>query len=154
MQDKSDTFVPRINPVGTVVSPLKERGVSSCDNRGDKTWRNTIADIVLKPEFTEAIDGIEECPYLLVLYWAHLNDEESRSRIKIHPMQRLDLPKQGVFSTCSPNRPNPILATTVKFIARDKNVLTVKGLDALDGSPVLDIKPFTAEYHETENLAE
>jgi len=60
----------------------------------------------------------------------------------VHPKGRLNIPLQGVFATRTPNRPNPIGVTIVKLLEMRRNVLTVEGLDALDGSPVLDIKPF------------
>ncbi|WP_292731974.1 TrmO family methyltransferase [Methanoculleus sp.] len=68
--------------------------------------------------------------------------EESRSVDRVHPMGRTDIPEKGIFSTCSPARPNPVLATVARLHARRANVLEVTGLDAVDGSPVIDIKPY------------
>ncbi|UCE96593.1 MAG: SAM-dependent methyltransferase, partial [Candidatus Bathyarchaeota archaeon] len=61
---------------------------------------------------------------------------------KIHPRGRKDFPLMGIFATRTPNRPNPIGLTLVELLKRDVNVVWVRGLDAFDGSPVLDIKPF------------
>ena len=87
----------------------------------------------------------------MVLYWPHLIDAERRNLRKVHPMGRKDLPIQGIFATRSPARPNPILVSTVLLLARDANVLTVKGLEAVDGSPLIDIKPFVHSYDIAEN---
>jgi tRNA-Thr(GGU) m(6)t(6)A37 methyltransferase TsaA len=84
---------------------------------------------------------------LLVLYWAHLVKPEARSLTRVHPMGRKDLPLVGVFSTCSPARPNPVLVIAVRLLERDGNILRVEGLDAVDGSPVLDIKPYLPSYY-------
>jgi tRNA (Thr-GGU) A37 N-methylase len=67
-------------------------------------------------------------------------------------MGRRDLPEVGIFSTCSPARPNPVLTTVVRLIRREKNVLTVTGLDAIDGSPVIDIKPYVSEFYPREGV--
>jgi tRNA (Thr-GGU) A37 N-methylase len=73
--------------------------------------------------------------------------EESRSLTQVHPMGRKDTPLSGIFSTCSPARPNPVLTCVVQFCARKENVLQVKGLDAIDGSPVIDIKPYVNDFY-------
>jgi len=65
----------------------------------------------------------------------------------VHPMGRADIPKTGIFSTCSPARPNPVLATVVRLHARRGNVLEVTGLDAVDGSPLIDIKPYVPSHY-------
>ncbi|ACM59424.1 tRNA-Thr(GGU) m(6)t(6)A37 methyltransferase TsaA [Caldicellulosiruptor bescii] len=90
--------------------------------------------------FENYIDGlkdIEEAKYLIVLYWGHQSNRDTL--ITKTPFS--DVPK-GVFACRSPNRPNPILFNVAELIARRGNVLVVKGLDAIDGSPVIDIKPY------------
>ncbi|MCW3987052.1 MAG: TrmO family methyltransferase, partial [Candidatus Bathyarchaeota archaeon] len=67
---------------------------------------------------------------------------EERRTVKTHPRGRIDLPLLGVFATRTPHRPNPIGMTLVELLKVDGNVLTVRNLDAFDGTPVLDIKPF------------
>ena len=66
-------------------------------------------------------------------------------------MGREDLPLQGVFATCSPARPNPILVSAVQLLGRNGDVLKVKGLDAVDGSPIIDVKPYSQHYLRVEN---
>lgn len=77
--------------------------------------------------------------------------ESRKGLLQVHPMGRKDMPKRGVFATCSPSRPNSILLSPVRLMLHNKNILRVRGLDALDGSPVLDIKPYVPGYHSVEN---
>jgi len=73
--------------------------------------------------------------------------EERRGVLQVHPMGRKDMPKRGVFATCSPARPNPILLSPVRLVSRSRNAVVVRGLEAVDGSPVLDVKPYVRGYH-------
>ncbi|OYT47041.1 tRNA (N6-threonylcarbamoyladenosine(37)-N6)-methyltransferase TrmO [Candidatus Bathyarchaeota archaeon ex4484_231] len=91
-------------------------------------------------EYAEALDGIEKLTHINVLYWMHRLTEKNRGKLKVHPRGDLNRPLTGVFTTRSPVRPNPIGLTRVKLLKRKGKVLFVKGLDALDGSPVIDIK--------------
>jgi tRNA (adenine37-N6)-methyltransferase len=79
-----------------------------------------------------------------------LLSSEKRIVRRVHPMGRKDIPKQGVFATCSPARPNPVLVSAVQLVDRQGNILHVKGLDAVDGTPVIDIKPYVDSYHRVE----
>jgi tRNA (Thr-GGU) A37 N-methylase len=62
------------------------------------------------------------------------------------------MPRQGIFATCSPARPNPVLVSAVPLVARNGNVLTVKGLEAVDGSPIIDVKPYSKSYLKVDGL--
>ena len=123
----------KFKAIGTVHNRLKDR-----EHRDTK---NTISEIVLDTEFTEGLDNIEEFTHLIIIFFIH------KSRLpfplKVKPRFRID-PNQevGVFASRSPDRPNPIGKTTVRLLKRRKNILKVLGLDAIDGTPVLDIKPF------------
>ena len=110
----------------------------------DSAWQEP--EIVIFDEYAECLDGIEEFSHVLVLYWSHMAAERGRGVKKVHPAGQKDLAKVGVFSTRSPARPNPICATTVALLAREGNVLKVWGLDAIDGSPVLDLKPHLPSF--------
>jgi len=77
---------------------------------------------------------------LIILYW---QDRAERDKLKVIPYGRIE--KRGIFSTRAPVRPNPIAFCVVELVDIDKNKLTVKWLDALDGSPLLDIKPYWKE---------
>lgn len=107
-----------------------------------RSVKEAISEIAIDEHRIALLDGIEEYSHITVLYWGHRVPEESRSVDRVHPMGRTDIPEVGIFSTCSPARPNPVLATVVRLHARRANVLEVTGLDAVDGSPVIDIKPY------------
>ena len=105
------------------------------------------AEIVIDPHWDELLDGIEGYSHIMVLYWPHLLTPEQRQMRKVHPMGRKDIAQQGIFATRSPARPNPILVTVARLLERKGNVLVVQGLEAVDGSPVLDIKPHTSSFY-------
>lgn len=146
--------VMQIRSVGIVRSPLKEpslvaeSGDLECRARGREARENqrVISELVIDRDLDGILDGIDGFSHLLVLYWAHLVPPEGRSIIKGHPMGRKDAPLVGIFATCSPARPNTILVTVVRLLERKENVLKVEGLDALDGSPIVDIKPYNTMY--------
>jgi len=99
-----------------------------------------VGEIELHGQFTDGLEGVEELEHLWVLYWMHELGPEDRQILRAHPMGDRDRPRRGVFALHSPMRPNPIGMTRVKLLARRGNWLVVEGLDARDGSPVLDIK--------------
>jgi len=105
-------------------------------------WQlDTISELVIDPKWEEGLEGLEGFSHIIVLFWFdRLSGEEVL--LKVHPMHRVDLPVTGLFATRTPNRPNRIGETVVTMIKRKGNVLTVKGLDALEGTPILDIKPY------------
>jgi len=104
--------------------------------------KNVVSKIVFREEYTEALEGVEEFSHLFVLFWLHEMSDEDRRVMKVRPRGRSDMPLLGIFATRTPHRPNPIGLTRVKLLNVDGNVVTVQGLDAFDGTPVLDIKPF------------
>jgi tRNA-Thr(GGU) m(6)t(6)A37 methyltransferase TsaA len=145
-----------LKPVGVVKSEVEQPSLvaESGDlewhpREGQREWRTRVSELVIDSSLAGILDGIEDFSHLLVLYWAHLVPPEGRSIIKAHPMGRKELPLVGIFATCSPARPNNICTTIVRLLQRNKNVLKVEGLDALDGSPILDIKPYNPSYYAT-----
>jgi tRNA-Thr(GGU) m(6)t(6)A37 methyltransferase TsaA len=122
-----------LDPVGFVQTEATGKEVR------DKT---VISQIVFREELTEALEGVEEFSHLFVLFWLHEMSDEDRRIIKVHPRGRSDMPLLGIFATRTPHRPNPIGLTRVKLLSVKGNIITVQGLDAFNGTPVLDIKPF------------
>ena len=107
---------------------------------------------MINPELNGILDGLEDFSHALVLYWPHLLPPHGRSLTKVHPIGQKRFPLVGIFSTCSPARPNPILVTAVRIIEKRGNILKVQGLEAVDGSPIIDIKPYTMTYLSAENV--
>jgi tRNA-Thr(GGU) m(6)t(6)A37 methyltransferase TsaA len=103
--------------------------------------KGNVSEIVFSEDLAEALDGVEDFSHLFVIFWMHEISEEERT-MKVRPRGRRDMPLLGAFATRTPHRPNPIGLTVVELLEVEGNVVTVRGLDAFDGTPVLDIKPF------------
>ncbi len=127
---------------------LKAIGVVSSDIKQPirHGWREVVSEITIDSELTEALDGLDDFSHIIVLYWMHQFDRGRKLPLKVHPMGNQDLPLTGRFATRSPSRFNPIGQVTVELLERRANVLKVKGLDAIDGTPVIDIKPYIPGY--------
>ena len=133
-----------LKPVGIVKSDVK-KPVSERQNLSE-----IVSEIVIDEYLTEALDGIEGFSHVIVLYWLDRASSEQLP-LKVHPMGNKEVQRQGIFAVRTPNRPNRIAKTTVRLISRQANILKVEGLDALDGSLVIDIKPFIPGYDSPEN---
>ena len=125
---------PAIAPVGTVESPLTD--VAAAPNQGDEGAPD--AWLVFEPAVLEALDGIRVGDDILVLTWL---DRARRDVLRVHPRGDLSRPQQGVFSTRSPDRPNPIGLHEVEVLEVDGNRVHVHPLEAIDGTPIVDLKP-------------
>lgn len=102
------------------------------------------SELVFKPELKDALDGIEEFSHIFVIYFMHkLVGADVPS--KVHPKRDTSLPLIGVLGSRSPLRPNLIGLSVVRLLERRENVLRVMELDALDGTPIIDIKPYIPE---------
>ena len=104
--------------------------------------KSRISQIILRDELVEALEGVDGFSHLFVLFWLSQVSSQQRKMLKVHPRGRMDLPLVGVFASRTNLRPNPIGLTLVELLKVDGNTLTVRGLDAFDGTPILDIKPF------------
>lgn len=124
-----------IRPIGTVINDV-EKGSERVD------WSGVISTLEIDPALAEGLEGIEEFRRIMVIFWFHLVEE---TLLKVHPRGDPSRPLRGVFSTRSPTRPNRIGVTVVELLQREGNRLVVKGLDAYNGTPILDIKPYFPE---------
>ncbi|WP_233223281.1 tRNA (N6-threonylcarbamoyladenosine(37)-N6)-methyltransferase TrmO [Amycolatopsis sp. CA-128772] len=129
-----------VRPVGRVESPLD---LTTAPKQGDEGA--PPARVVFDPEFHAAAADLRPGDRLVLLTWLHAADRGVQA---VHPRGDRDRPRQGVFSTRSPDRPNPIGLHTVTVTAVDGATLTVSGLEAVDGTPVLDAKPVLGEVAE------
>lgn len=102
------------------------------------TLRASPSRIVLAPDLLEGLTGLEPGMALLVIFVFHRG---KGYELLQHPRGDHTRSKRGIFALRSPNRPNPIGITEVELLAIERNILTVRGLDALNGTPVLDLKP-------------
>jgi tRNA-Thr(GGU) m(6)t(6)A37 methyltransferase TsaA len=120
--------------VGRVESPLTDR--AAAPKQGDEGGPE--AAIVFEQSVLGALDGIEAGDEVIVLTWL---DRSDRDVLRVHPRGDPANPVQGVFNTRSPDRPNPIGLHPVEVVSIDGAAMRVRNLEALDGTPVLDVKP-------------
>ncbi len=125
-----------IRPIGHVRSPYKEQKDAPRQGR----FSDTVSEIVIEERYCSGLRDIEKKSHLIVLSWF---DRADRTALLAKPPH--DPVEHGVFATRSPNRPNPVAFSVVDLIERDGNILRVRALDALDGTPVVDIKPYSPD---------
>lgn len=130
MEDES--YVVR--PIGHVVNGITELG--------GVRWEEVDSQIVADEAFAPGLDGIEGFSHVIVICYLHKRDRPVPADLHVRPENRPDMPLLGVFATRTPKRPNPLAVTAVKLLHRQDKTLTVHGLDVIDGTPVLDIKPY------------
>lgn len=133
-----------LRPIGMVRNSVKEP-------RPDG-WEAVVSRIILRPGLAEAVIGLDGYSHLLVLFWLHLvpaRDESSKTVVPLAGDAGISC--QGVLATRSQQRPNPIGTTVVYQLSSKGNILRVRGLDAIDGTPVLDVKPYIPFYDSVES---
>ena len=121
-------------PIGVVRSPLKDRAAAPKQGYEGAPDARILIDLVYLAGLARLTPGQD----LLVLTWLH---QSERSTLKVHPRRDLTQPLTGVFATRSPDRPNPIGLHRVRLLAIAGGDLHVRSLEAIDGTPVIDIKP-------------
>lgn len=128
--------------IGVVYNEVKEPT--------DEGWGHVVSEIVLDETFSDGLEGIEQFSHLLILFWMHRAAEAEPLRMRRRPQGRADMPEVGLFAQRARHRPNPIGVTAVRLLRRDKNRLVVEGLDAINGTPVLDVKPYVPAFDAVE----
>ena len=128
----NETYV--IEPVGRVESPLTDPGEApkQGDEGAPEAW------LVFEPRVAEALRGVDAGTDVIVLTWL---DRASRDTLRRAPAGDATRPETGVFATRSPHRPNPIGLHRVTIVAVEGTRLRVRNLEALDGTPIVDVKP-------------
>jgi tRNA (adenine37-N6)-methyltransferase len=119
----------------------------------DDSWGENISTIKLDVPYHAGLTGLSEFSHVLVVYYldqAHFDVDKHLMR---RPRNREDMPLVGIFAQRAKDRPNPIGVTAVELISAEHGELVVKGLDAIDGTPVLDIKPYFPQYDMRENAS-
>jgi tRNA-Thr(GGU) m(6)t(6)A37 methyltransferase TsaA len=123
-----------LRPIGLVESPLTDLAAAPCqgDVGAPECW------LVFDPDVRAALDGLRPGDDIVVITWLHLADRDVR---QVHPRGDPDRPLQGVFTTRSPDRPNPLGMHVVKILEVDALRIRVRDLEAVDQTPIVDIKP-------------
>lgn len=125
-----------LRAIGVIHSPYSTPGDAPRQGR----LAGSTAELEIFPQFVEGLKDVEQATHLIVLYWCHLGNRETlRTKTPFGPELR------GVFACRSPSRPNPIAFCVAELLEARGNRLLVRGVDAIDGSPLLDIKPYSSE---------
>lgn len=118
----------------------------------DSGWGEIESRIVLDPDWRGALDGLQQFSHAQVLTYLHkVPEQEPVVASQRRPRNRPDMPLLGVFAQRARVRPNPIGLTTCEIVRVTESELTVRGLDAIDGTPVLDIKPYVPAFDRVES---
>lgn len=120
--------------IGRIRTPWKQRGECPKNARGS----DAVCTIELDPRYAAALDGVASCSHLVVLYFMHEARRDLVVQVPRHGERR------GTFAIRSPVRPNPVAMSVVRLIDIHGIILKVVGLDCLDGTPLIDIKPYFA----------
>ena len=122
--------------IGTIHSPYKTLDDAPHQGR----YSDKQVELEINPEYVEGLKDIDGASHLIVLYWFHLARRDTlQSRTPFSPDPK------GVFACRSPSRPNPIAFCVVELLRREGNRLFVKGIEAVEGTPLLDIKPYSSD---------
>src|SRR3989344_5231436 len=125
----------KIKPIGFVVNQ---------EQKHFGGWQNVITDLIIDKKYQDALEGLNDYSHLIVIYWMH---DVKTCDIRHIPQGKVgEVPKVGIFACRCPQRPNPIGISTVKIIKIQDNIITVHGLDAINNTPILDIKPYIQQY--------
>jgi tRNA-Thr(GGU) m(6)t(6)A37 methyltransferase TsaA len=129
----------RLKPIGVIHSPYKTKREMPIQTYASKE----IAEIEVFEEYVDGLKDIEGFSYIMLLYWFHKS-----KRYSLHVKLFLNENLHGIFACRHPNRPNPIGISVVKLLERRRNILLVEGIDTLDGTPLIDVKPYVPKFDE------
>jgi tRNA (adenine37-N6)-methyltransferase len=128
----------KLQPVGFVSTSVKEQS--------DENWGFVTSRIILAPEFIGGLLGLEEFSHAIIVTFLHQAKYRKEAHLKRPPRGLESMPEVGIFSQRAKDRPNPIGITAVKIVSVGNDHLDVQGLDAIDQTPILDIKPYYPHY--------
>ncbi len=123
-----------LKPIGFVKTPISDTK--------DWNWGEVHSEIVIDVSLAPGLKGLEDFSHLIVIFYMHKTTVNLEKNLVRHPRESTDFPFIGIFAQRAKHRPNPIGITTVPIISVQNNIITVERLDAIDGTPILDIKPY------------
>jgi tRNA-Thr(GGU) m(6)t(6)A37 methyltransferase TsaA len=130
----------KLNPIGIIHSPFKKKEDIESNKYADSRGFDSIqGELEMFKEYEDGLKDVEGFSHVIVLFAFHKSEG-----YRLHTKPLLEDTLRGVFATRSPYRPNPIGLTVVKVIERHQNRLKVSGIDMIEGTPILDIKPYTS----------
>ncbi|HEY7350485.1 MAG TPA: tRNA (N6-threonylcarbamoyladenosine(37)-N6)-methyltransferase TrmO [Ktedonobacterales bacterium] len=133
----------QLQPIGIVKSPISEEVVEN--------WGEVVSEIVLNEAFAPGLQGLEQFSHVMVIFYMHQAHFDLARDLVRRPRGRDDMPSLGIFAQRPKLHPNPIGITAVQFVEVTGNILKVKGLDAINDTPVLDLKPYFPIFDRVDN---
>ncbi len=131
-----------MNPIGYVENNVQAKK--------DVSWGEDISRIVLEKEYCNGLSGLEDFSHAIIIYYLDKAEYKREEHLQRRPQNREDMPLVGIFSQRGKDRPNKIGMTAVRIVEVCEKALVVKGLDAINGTAVLDIKPYYPVYDKKE----
>ena len=132
-----------LDPIGVIKSPVTKMSQGN--------WGSVQSEIHLSPEFTPGLKGLEEFSHAMVIFYMDRASFVPAEHLHRRPRGQAGMPEIGVFAQRTKYRPNPIGVTSVELISVAGNIITVRGLDALNDTPVLDLKPYMPIFDKVED---
>lgn len=131
-----------LNKIGVVKNNITDRM--------DANWGEVISRIVVEPHLDGGLYGLNDFSHVIIISYLHQSQFNKENHLKRRPRNLSSMPKVGIFSQRAKNRPNAIGVTAVEILEVSDNELIVKGLDVINNTPILDIKPYYPEYDKKE----
>ena len=128
----------KYKPIGVIHSPFKEPKGTPIQPLGAKNINGTVE---LYPEYAEGLKDLEDFSHIFLIYHFHLSKKAS---LKVRPY--MDSKVHGVFAMRGPSRPNPVGISVVRLVRIEENILYIQDIDIVNGTPLLDIKPYVPEF--------
>jgi tRNA-Thr(GGU) m(6)t(6)A37 methyltransferase TsaA len=135
LPDRQPEFT--MHPIGVIHSPFTDKAQTPIQ----PTRSQAIGRVEVYPEFIEGLEGLEGFSHIFLIYAFHKSKEYT---LRVQPF--LDDRNHGLFATRHPCRPNPIGLSVVRLLAKRNHILKIEGVDVLDGTPLLDIKPYVTDF--------
>jgi tRNA-Thr(GGU) m(6)t(6)A37 methyltransferase TsaA len=131
---------------------LEQIGIvrSSVTEGVDEGWGSVTSEVVIDEGYVQGLTGLDTFSHILVVFYIHRYTFDVNSELVRRPQGRPDMPEVGIFAQRAKHRPNSIGVTAVELVTVEGNVVIVRGLDAIDGTPVLDVKPYIPVFDRRE----
>jgi tRNA-Thr(GGU) m(6)t(6)A37 methyltransferase TsaA len=127
-----------IHPVGMVHNDI--------ETPTDDNWHKVISEIHINTDLQDGLQGLSDWSHVVVIFSMHETQFDPQQHLIRRPREREDMPRLGIFAQRARHHPNTIGITAVRLLGIDGAIVRVKGLDAINGTPVLDIKPYAPVY--------
>ena len=133
----------QLDPIGVVRSPVRDAV--------DDAWGDAIAEIHVEEALAPGLEGLDQWSHAVIIFFMHQATFDPATDLRRRPRGLASMPETGIFAQRARHRPNPIGISAVELAGIEGNVLRVRGLDAVDGTPVLDIKPYAPGFDSVPN---